>query len=67
MRDNRETLLRGVVWYWLIVPAAIIGVLAAAGAGGPWAVAQFMFFVYLQPLLCMTFFRGWGQGRVIYM
>jgi len=56
MRDNRATLLRGMVWYWLIVPAAIVAALAAAGAGGPWAVARFMFFVYLQPLLCMTFF-----------
>ena len=57
MKQNHDTLLRGMIWYWFIVPTAIIAFLAAAGgAGGPASVARFMFFVYLQPLFGMTFF-----------
>ena len=57
MKENHDTLLRGVIWYWLIVPTAIIAFLTAmGGAGGPVGVARFMFFVYLEPLFGMTFF-----------
>ena len=57
MKENYNTLLRGVIWYWIIVPTAIIAFLTAAGGpGGPLSVAHFMFFIYLQPLFGMTFF-----------
>jgi len=47
-------LARGVLIYWVLLPACVIGITRS-----PW----FFFWVVLQPLICMTFFIGlinWG-------
>jgi len=54
MPDKCNLLLRGCVIYWLVAPA-VLGLLTAS----PW----FLFVVWLQPLICMTFFLSiinWG-------
>ena len=54
MPDKYNLLMRGCVIYWLVAPA-VLGLLTAS----PW----FLFVVWLQPLICMTFFLSiinWG-------
>ena len=51
----RRKLLRGTVIYWLCVPAAILALLVATGSSLMSALL-FLFFIYFQPLVCMTCF-----------
>ena len=48
-------LLKGVVLYWVAGPMVIVAGLTAAGSTVPSALG-FLFFIYLQPLLAMSFF-----------
>lgn len=51
----RRTLARGVVIYWLCVPAAILVLLTATGSSVSSALL-FLFFIYFQPLCAMSCF-----------
>ena len=51
----RKTLGRGMIVYWLGLPTAIVALLVALGSSLPSALL-FLFLVYFQPLLAMSFF-----------
>jgi len=55
MAGNFDQLLRGVLWYWFIMPAVATAGLLAAGCSG-WSTARFMVLFYFEPFLAMSFF-----------
>ena len=63
IQSAHTTLRRGMLIYHVYVPSAIIALLLATGSSVPSAIA-FWFFIYLQPLLAMSFLVAlvnWGQ------
>jgi len=54
-KENRDMLMKGMVTFWIILPAMVFTSLGYAGCS-PASILSFYFFVFLQPLCCMSFF-----------
>ena len=51
----RRTLIKGMVIYWILLPAAILTLLTATGSS-LFSALLFLFFIYFQPLCAMSCF-----------
>ena len=48
-------LMKGMILYWVVIPAAIVILLLSAGSS-PASIGFFLFFIYFQALFAMAFF-----------
>lgn len=48
-------LMKGLILYWFVIPAAIVILLLSAGSS-PLSIGMFLFFIYFQALFAMAFF-----------